>query len=156
MRNLPVHWSEGLFLRPQHFQAAERHGAEALGTSEHWDHEYNYGLRRLDYSPEAIANYQFEVGACQARMRDGTLVSIDEGGGLDREYSALFGHLNSGGGYGAGGTEGRPTAGAMEKKGELDRIWGELQPRLQRTLDAEVEAFNAEVERLGLVGIVIR
>src|SRR5688572_28048231 len=28
MKNLPVHWSEGMFLRPHHFQAADRHWAE--------------------------------------------------------------------------------------------------------------------------------
>ena len=33
MRNLPVHWSEGMFLRPHHFQAADRHWRELLATS---------------------------------------------------------------------------------------------------------------------------
>jgi len=79
-----------------------------------------------------------------------------EGGGLDREYGSLMSHLNSGGGYGAGGTEGRPTAGAMEKKRDLDRSWTELRGRLDPVLESEIEAFNAEVVRLGLAGIVIR
>jgi len=117
-----------------------------------------------------------EVGALpemadslQARLHpfEADLTSVDdstvptgekrpEGGGLDREYGSLMYHLNSGGGYGAGGTEGRPTAGAMEKKGDLDRIWTELRGRLEPLLEAEIAAFNAEVARLGLVGIVIR
>lgn len=79
-----------------------------------------------------------------------------EGGGLDREYRSLFGHLNSGGGYGPGGTEGRPTAGAMEKKRDLDRSWVQLRDRLEVLQEAEIAAFNAEVSRLGLVGIVVR
>ena len=33
MRNLPVHWSEGLFLRPHHFQAMERASAERLAIT---------------------------------------------------------------------------------------------------------------------------
>ena len=84
MRNLPVHWYEGLFLRPQHFQAAERYWTEALQTSEHYDHPYRYGLRRFEFSEEAIGNYQFQVLACEARMRDGTLLSLDAGQQLDR------------------------------------------------------------------------
>lgn len=84
MRNLPVHWSEGMFLRPQHFQAADRYWTEAVQTSEQWDHPYNYGLRRLEISQEAIANFQFQVNACQARMKDGTLISLEPGQEPDR------------------------------------------------------------------------
>ncbi len=84
MRHLPVHWSEGLFLRPHHLQAADRHWAELLALSERWDHSYGYGLRLLEYSDEAIANHHFQVHACHARMRDGTLVSIDPGQEPDR------------------------------------------------------------------------
>ncbi len=84
MRNLPVHWSEGLFLRPHHFQAADRYWSEALATSDQWDHQYNYGVRKLELSHEAIANYQCQVNVCHARMKDGMLVSLDAGQELDR------------------------------------------------------------------------
>lgn len=77
------------------------------------------------------------------------------GGGLDRDYGALLNHLNSGGGYGAGGTEGRPTAGAKERKRDLDAGWAETRGRLETALDEEVARFNAEVSRLGLAGIVM-
>ena len=81
---MPVHWSEGLFLQPHHFQAAERSWAETLQTSELWDHHYGYGVRRLELSADAIANYQFQVNVCHARMKDGTLVALDPGQELDR------------------------------------------------------------------------
>jgi type VI secretion system protein ImpJ len=84
MRNLPVHWSEGLFLRPHHFQAADRFWAEWVQRGEQADHPYNYGVRRLELSRDAIANYQFQVDACEARMADGTIVSIEPGASLDR------------------------------------------------------------------------
>src|SRR5487761_1448061 len=84
MRNLPVHWSEGMFLRPHHLQAADRYWAELFQTSEQWDHEYNYGLRSLEYSKEALLNFQFQVHRCHARMRDGTLVSLGHGDEPDR------------------------------------------------------------------------
>ena len=84
MRNRPVHWSEGMFLRPQHFQAADRYWTEALGTSESWDHAYNYGLRAIEISKEAIGNYQVQLNLCQARMKDGTLVALEPGQLPDR------------------------------------------------------------------------
>lgn len=61
MRNLPVNWCEGLFLRPHHFQAADRYWTEALTNSEGWDHAYHYGLRHIRISREAIGNAQVEI-----------------------------------------------------------------------------------------------
>ncbi len=84
MRHLPVHWSEGLFLRPHHFQAADRYWTETLQTSEHWDHPYNYGVQAIELGEEAIANYQFQINVCHARMKDGTLISIEPGQEPDR------------------------------------------------------------------------
>lgn len=84
MRNLPVHWYEGMFLRPQHFQAAERYWSERVSTSDQWDNQYNYGLAHLELSRESLANSQVQIASCRARMRDGTLVSIDVGQEPDR------------------------------------------------------------------------
>lgn len=91
MRNPPVNWYEGLFLRPHHFQAADRFWTEATHTSEQWDHPYNYGLVAIDFSREALANHQFEVSVLKARMRDGSLISLDLGQELDRlDLTAAF------------------------------------------------------------------
>jgi type VI secretion system protein ImpJ len=84
MRNLPVHWYEGVFLRPQHFQAADRHWAEQLHTSGRWDEPYNYGIHEIALSREALANNQFELSKLQARMRDGTLIDLEGGQTPDR------------------------------------------------------------------------
>jgi type VI secretion system protein ImpJ len=73
-----------MFLRPQHFQAADRYWHEAMATSERWDHQYNYGLRSIQFSPEAIANQQFQLATCEARLRDGTLVALELGQDPDR------------------------------------------------------------------------
>ncbi|HEX4147925.1 MAG TPA: type VI secretion system baseplate subunit TssK, partial [Pirellulales bacterium] len=81
MRNLPVHWYEGVFLRPQHFQAADRFWTELIHTSQQWDHPYNYGLHSIEFSKEALANHQLHIHSLKARMRDGTLVSL----GSDKE-----------------------------------------------------------------------
>ncbi len=84
MNNLPVQWSEGMFLRPHHFQAADRYWNEWLETSNRWDHPYNYGLQSIELSKEAIANYQIELKHCHGRLRDGTLVTISPGEEPDR------------------------------------------------------------------------
>ena len=84
MKNLPVHWYEGLFLRPQHLQAAERSWLELLQTSHHWDNPYHYGVFSLEFSQEALANQQFQINHLQARMRDGTIVDLDVGQEPDR------------------------------------------------------------------------
>jgi hypothetical protein len=44
----------------------------------------------------------------------------------------------------------------MARKGELDGLWSRVRAVLEEVLEAEVTAFNAEVARLGLEGIVIR
>ena len=91
MRNLPVHWSEGLFLRPHHFQAADRFWTESTQVSEQWDHQYNYGVRSLKISEEAVANHQVQVNFCHARMKDGTLISLEPGQEPDRvDLSEVF------------------------------------------------------------------
>jgi type VI secretion system protein ImpJ len=73
-----------MFLLPHHFQAAEKHVEELVGTSERWDHAYNYGLKRIEISQEAIGNFQFQINHCHARLRDGTLVIINPEQDLDR------------------------------------------------------------------------
>jgi type VI secretion system protein ImpJ len=84
MRNQPVYWSEGMFLRPQHFQAAERYWNELLDVSVQIDHPYYYGLRSIAISRPAIANNQFQVTLLQARLKDGTIVNLEAGQDPDR------------------------------------------------------------------------
>jgi type VI secretion system protein ImpJ len=84
MRYPPVHWYEGLFLQPHHFQAADRCLTEVMQSSLEFDHPYYYGIRSLEYGAEALANHQFEVRALRARMRDGTIIDLGPGQELDR------------------------------------------------------------------------
>lgn len=84
MRNLPVHWSEGMFLRPQHFQAADRHWSELNAINLQWSDAYSYGLRRLEINREALGNFQFELTLCHARLSDGAVVALEGTGQLPR------------------------------------------------------------------------
>jgi len=73
-----------MFLRPHHFQASDRYWSESGQLSERWDHPYNYGVARLELSRESIRAFQVQVDVCRARMRDGTLIDLNEGTALDR------------------------------------------------------------------------
>ena len=83
MNYLPVSWFEGMFLRPHHFQASDRHWFDFAQTSEKWDHPCNYGIRTLEISDAGIAHFQFQVNVCHARMRDGSLLELNPGQELD-------------------------------------------------------------------------
>jgi type VI secretion system protein ImpJ len=78
MPSQPVHWYEGMFLRPQHFQAADRHARQALAASEDWYHPFDWGVRRVELDRDAIGNYSAVVRACDARFKDGTKLSIPD------------------------------------------------------------------------------
>jgi type VI secretion system protein ImpJ len=77
-----VHWHEGMFLLPHHFQAAQRHADAAAARGGRWDVHYNWGLRGLDLDADALANHRFVAHVLSARMRDGTLVSFPDDGAL--------------------------------------------------------------------------
>jgi type VI secretion system protein ImpJ len=74
-----VHWHEGMFLRPHHMQAAQRHALDAFQTGESWDHHYNWGLRELTHDADALKNHQLVIRRLRARLRDGTLVAAEDG-----------------------------------------------------------------------------
>src|ERR1051325_6262305 len=79
----PVNWHEGMFLRPHHFQVAERYRAQQANLNGKWDCHYNWGLRDIELNLEGLSNYRLEVLSLHARLRDGTLISIPEDGRLD-------------------------------------------------------------------------
>ena len=80
MANNPVHWHEGMFLRPHHFQIARAQGLEQSSLSGKWDRHHNWGLREVDLDLDALANSRLVVRSLKARLRDGTLVTIPDDG----------------------------------------------------------------------------
>jgi type VI secretion system protein ImpJ len=78
MTTRPVHWHEGMFIRPQHFQTAQRYWASLVDRCEEWDVHYNWGLRAIDLDLDALANYRASVRSLKARLHDGTLLSVPE------------------------------------------------------------------------------
>ena len=78
-----VHWHEGMFLRPQHMQAADRHWRECMNDSEEWFHPFAWGLRSVEIDRDEVRGGFFTLRGCEARFRDGTKVSIPDDGAID-------------------------------------------------------------------------
>jgi type VI secretion system protein ImpJ len=76
----PVHWHEGMFLLPQHLQAAQRHGTHFAQLGDKWNQHYSWGLRACDLDLDALANNRLVVRTLRARLGDGTLIAIPEDG----------------------------------------------------------------------------
>ncbi len=77
MAKSPVHWYEGMFLKPQHFQAADRYDFERVREAEDWLVPHNYGFRLLDIDEAAVGNYRLVLRQCQARFKDGTILTVE-------------------------------------------------------------------------------
>lgn len=71
-----VHWHEGQFLQPHHFQALQRHAADLVGVERTWTLAYPYGLASFEVSPDALANWRVDVRRLRAVMPDGRLVDV--------------------------------------------------------------------------------
>ena len=76
MSSRAVHWYEGMFLRPHHFQAAHRHVNEQTRRNHKWDFHYNWGLRSVEIDLKALANHRLVIHSLEARLRDGTVVFV--------------------------------------------------------------------------------
>jgi type VI secretion system protein ImpJ len=83
MAKRPVHWFEGMFLKPHHFQASDLFHRERIRESEDWLHPHDWGLRSVRLDEDAIANYSVRLISCQARFKDGTMLSVPEEASVD-------------------------------------------------------------------------
>src|SRR4051812_31156103 len=83
MAKRPVHWYEGMFLKPHHFQAADRFLRERVRESEDWLHPHNWGLKSVSLDKDAVANYSLVLRSCQARFKDGSTISVPDEATVD-------------------------------------------------------------------------
>ncbi|WP_404309742.1 type VI secretion system baseplate subunit TssK [Neorhodopirellula lusitana] len=84
MQNLAVHWHEGLFLRPHHLQAWDRHWQESQAASSRWQNPYSYGLASISINADALALGFFQLDGVRAKMPEGTLVELAVGETTER------------------------------------------------------------------------
>ena len=95
-----------------------------------------------------------EGGLIQTKSQSGQ-DPIRFAGKLDNQLAELYGYVTGPSGYIAGGVEGRPTRGALERLADLQQVWAPLRAQLQQIIDRDLAAFNALLQRLGLGAIVV-
>jgi photosystem II stability/assembly factor-like uncharacterized protein len=70
------------------------------------------------------------------------------------QYSTLYNTLVGDGGYGSGSAEGRPSAGRLERKADLDPQWAAIRARLDEVIREDLSRFNSEAARRGAAGVI--
>lgn len=78
MRAKPVHWSEGMLVLPHHFQAADAALRDEMAALLDWREPYSYGLRRFEWTREALANFELRVTKLHVRLKNGLVVAYPE------------------------------------------------------------------------------
>lgn len=75
-----IHWNEGMFLRPQHFQAADKCAFDNSASLVNSLFIFNWGFWELKVNRLALENFRLIVTSIKARMPDGTMVVAPEDG----------------------------------------------------------------------------
>lgn len=73
-----IHWSEGMFLRPHHLQAAQRWMETVVRTGLDGVRPFGWGFLELQIAAEPLENFTLRVDRCTVRLKDGTWVRIPE------------------------------------------------------------------------------
>ena len=73
-----IHWSEGMFLRPHHLQAAQRRVETVINTGFDSLRPYAWGFMRLNIASEPLENFTLRLDECLGRMKDGTWIHVPE------------------------------------------------------------------------------
>jgi type VI secretion system protein ImpJ len=143
MAKRPVHWFEGMFLKPHHFQASDRYHRERARESEDWLHPHDWGLRSVRFDEDAIANYSLRLVSCQARFKDGTTLSVPEEVSVDPlELRAALGQK-------AEVTVYLAVPAWQESRGNAERVKSEHNPRyLVGALERPDENTGADDEEI--------
>lgn len=74
----PVHWYEGMFLRPQHLQTAQHWMETVVAAGFSSARSFPWGFLDLQIAPEPLENFTIRLDACTARLKDGTWVCIPD------------------------------------------------------------------------------
>jgi type VI secretion system protein ImpJ len=80
---LPVRWSEGMFLKPHHFQQADLYQDARLGYHLRALNPFHWGVYRLRVDVDALENLVFRVESCEVVFPDGLIVAFPDGALLE-------------------------------------------------------------------------
>lgn len=74
----PVSWTEGMFLKPHHFQQADLYQDARLGFHLRAMSPFHWGVGKLRVDMEALDNMLFRVAVCETVMPDGLVIRFPE------------------------------------------------------------------------------
>jgi type VI secretion system protein ImpJ len=76
--NNKVIWTEGMFLRPSHFQQLDRYFQSWIESRSARLHCYSWGVNKLEIDQQLLALGKFAITSCQGVFPDGTPFSIPD------------------------------------------------------------------------------
>ncbi|CAH1653539.1 MULTISPECIES: type VI secretion system baseplate subunit TssK [unclassified Chelatococcus] len=76
-----VSWSEGMFIRPQHFQQETRYLEQLIRRRCHVLRPFGWGLTHMEIDRELLATRHFGLRQCAGVFEDGTAFSLQDGDG---------------------------------------------------------------------------
>ena len=72
---LPVHWREGMFLRPHHFQQLNRQYGQHLAFLLDSQLPHRWGVLRLEIDERVLPTGTFRINECAVVLRDGLIIT---------------------------------------------------------------------------------
>lgn len=78
-----IHWNEGLFLQPQHFQIFQRQVMTAINLERNIQHAFAFGVLELRICDDSLANKRVRFDKLSAVMPSGSYVELGENLTLD-------------------------------------------------------------------------
>lgn len=76
MFNNKVIWSEGMFLRPQHFQQHDRYLSDQSRKSVRFYNSHAWGIKKLSLDEQHLGLGKILLNHCEGVMPDGTVFSV--------------------------------------------------------------------------------
>lgn len=76
MFNRKVIWSEGMFLRPQHFQQHDRYLSDQMKKSVQFYKSYAWGIKKLSIDEQYLGLGKIVINHCEGVMPDGTVFFV--------------------------------------------------------------------------------
>lgn len=74
----PIGWSEGMFLKPHHFQQSDLYQDARLVYHLRTVNPFHWGVARMRVDVDALENMLFRVASCEVVMPDGMIVRFPQ------------------------------------------------------------------------------
>ncbi len=73
-----IHWYEGVFLRPHHLQAAQRHTDTLLRSAVDGVRSFGWGFVELEIAEEPLESLTLRIDRAECRLKDGAWLRIPD------------------------------------------------------------------------------